>query len=97
MNYEIKILKWAVSDIDDICRYLSQFYPGKAGRFLNSLEDSLDEAAKNPYMFSECPDNKKYHRIVVQDYLVFYRIFETKKTVQVYRVLHGKRGIMSFL
>jgi plasmid stabilization system protein ParE len=97
MSYEITILKRAVSDIDDICRYLSQFYPGTAGKFLDSLEHILDEVAKNPYIFSKYPENKKYHRMLIQNYLVFYRIFETSKTVRVYRIIHGKRDIASLM
>jgi plasmid stabilization system protein ParE len=93
MIYEVKLLKKAATDIEDICRYLSQFYPGTCGRFLDELERSLDNLIQNPYMYSEYERNKAYRRIVVQRYLVFYKVFKTAKTVRVYRILHGQRDI----
>ncbi|GHV63033.1 hypothetical protein AGMMS49587_11720 [Spirochaetia bacterium] len=97
MVYELKLLKRAATDIEDICRYLSQFYPGTAGRFLDALEQSLDGLTQNPYMYAEYEGNKAYHRAIVQDYLVFYKIFKTSKTIRIYRILHGKRNIEFFL
>jgi len=34
MTYEVKLLNLAESDLDEICLYLSQFYPGTPGRFI---------------------------------------------------------------
>jgi plasmid stabilization system protein ParE len=114
MIYEVKLLKRAVADIEDICRYLSQFYPGTCRRFLDELERSMDNLMRpsgplsdkngfmganapgliqNPYMYSEYEKNKAYRRIVVQRYLVFYKVFKTAKTVRVYRILYGQRNI----
>jgi plasmid stabilization system protein ParE len=93
MVYEVKLLKRAVTDIGDICRYLSQFYPGSCGRFLDELEGALDNLTQNPYMYSEYEKNKPYRRIIVQKYLVFYKVFKSAKTVRVYRILHGQRDI----
>jgi plasmid stabilization system protein ParE len=57
MAYELQLLERAVEDIDAICRYLAQFYPGTAGRFLDSLERSLDGLTQNPYMYAEYEHN----------------------------------------
>jgi addiction module RelE/StbE family toxin len=97
MDFDVKTLKRANRDIDEIAQYKSQFYPDTALRFLIALENALDTVAQNPYMYPEYVGNKKYHRLIVQDYLVFYRIFETSRTVRVYRVLHGKRNIAALL
>jgi plasmid stabilization system protein ParE len=102
MIYEIKLLQRATVDIEDICRYLSQFYPGTAGRFLDALEQGLDGLMQNPYMYVEYEGNRNYRRMVIQTdlsphYLVFYKIPKTGGTIKVYRVLHGKRNIEKFL
>ncbi|AEF81974.1 type II toxin-antitoxin system RelE/ParE family toxin [Leadbettera azotonutricia] len=97
MAYEVKLLKRSRIDIDEICQYKSQFYPGTVDRFLDKLEKELNSIADNPFICPEYYGNKKYHRLLVQDYLVFYRIFETAKTVRVYRILNGKRDIPAIL
>jgi plasmid stabilization system protein ParE len=68
MTYEIKLLKKAVEDIDDICRYLAQFYPGTAGRFLDKLEKEMDNLGENPYLCQKYTEDVKYRRMVIQDY-----------------------------
>jgi plasmid stabilization system protein ParE len=97
MAYEIQLLDRAVEDIDAISGYLAQSYPGTAGRFLDGLERSLDGLAQNPYMYAEYEHNRAYRRMLVQDYLVFYKIFKARKIVHIYRILHGKRNIEAFL
>ncbi|MDR0669131.1 MAG: type II toxin-antitoxin system RelE/ParE family toxin [Treponema sp.] len=92
MGYDVKLLKLAVSDLDEICRYLSRFYPGTVGRFLDAMEHCLDELSENPRMFPEYGE-KKYRRAIVHEYLVFYRIFETNRSIRVYRIIYGKRNI----
>jgi plasmid stabilization system protein ParE len=49
--YEVKLLDLAERDIDEICQYLSQFYPGTPGRFLTALESDLDNISFNPNMY----------------------------------------------
>jgi plasmid stabilization system protein ParE len=90
MDYEIKLLRRAIRDLDDVCAYLSGFYPGTVGRFLEALEQSLDAVAHNPSMYAEYNANKQYRRMIVHNYLVFYRIFETSEMIRVYRILHGR-------
>jgi addiction module RelE/StbE family toxin len=97
MAYDVKLLKRAAKDIDEICRYLSQFYPDTPGRFLDELERTLDGLTQNPYLSTEYEKNKSYRRMIVQDYLMFYKISKPGKTVRIYRVLHGKRDIGEFL
>jgi hypothetical protein len=41
-EYSVKLLGKAEDDLDEICEYLSRFYPGTVGRFLEVLEESFD-------------------------------------------------------
>jgi plasmid stabilization system protein ParE len=96
-EYSVTLLETACDDLDGICEYLSRFYPGTVGRFLGALEESFDNAAYNPRMYRPYEWNKEYRRIVVGDYLVFYKIDDDQKRLDVYRILHGKRNIPEYL
>ena len=96
-GYSVKLLGMAQGDLDEICEYLSRFYTGTVGRFLEVLEESFDNAAYNPRMYQLYEWNKKYHRIIAGDYLAFYKIDDDEKRVDVYRILHGKRNIPEYL
>jgi len=95
--YDVKLLGIAENDIDEICEYLSQFYPSTPGKFLDALDKDLENVSRNPYMYPIYEYNKKYRRIVTNDYLVFYKIDEETNFVRVYRILHGKQNISTVL
>lgn len=42
MKYEIKFMKLAENDYEDIFNYLSQFYPRTVKKFLDELDERLE-------------------------------------------------------
>ena len=97
MAYDISILKRATNDLDEILNNMATQYPGTASRFISELERVLTNIAENPKLYQVYTNNTQYHRAVIGDYLLFYRIFEESNSVRVYRVLHGKRDIKALL
>jgi len=91
--YEVKLLNLAENDLDEICQYLSQFYPGTPGRFLAALEKDFDHLSLNPKMFPKYEYNSEYRKLVIGDFLAFHKTDEANKQVYVYRILHGKRSV----
>jgi plasmid stabilization system protein ParE len=50
-----------------------------------------------PYSCPEYEDDPDYRRLVVGDYLVFYKVNEDDKTIEVHRILHGSQNIQKQL
>jgi plasmid stabilization system protein ParE len=42
-EYSVKLLGMAEDDLEEICEYLSRFYPSTVERFLEVLEESFDQ------------------------------------------------------
>lgn len=97
MAYNVKLLSLAEDDIDKICEYLAQYYPGTPGRFLDALDEHFNNVSINPKMYPKYEYNKEYRRIVCNDYLIFYKTDEKNKLVQVFRILNGKLNINTIL
>ena len=92
------VLKLARDDLKEIRDYLSEFGANLAREFRESFEKFCIQVESMPYMFSQYEHNQKYRRAVIKyDYLVSYQIDETNSRAKVYRVLHGKRGIVNLL
>jgi addiction module RelE/StbE family toxin len=97
VKYTIRYLELAREDVKQIKAYLSQFYPGTPAKFLRTLKERISALGDMPRMCEVYQDRKAYRRMVVSDYLVFYKIVEEKKQVEIHRVLHGRRDMARHL
>ena len=97
MTYKIKYLPLAVQDLNDIARYLSGFYPKTASSVLKELREKITKLGDTPKMCEVYHLDPAYRRMVVDQYLVFYRVNDEIKTVEVHRVLRGAWNLPQYL
>ena len=97
MSYGITFLDEAGNDFEGILEYLSQFYPGSPSKFVRALREKLSFLRENPYMYEAYFDHSMFRRTIASGYLVFYRVDEDTKTVEIYRILHETRDVGKFL
>ena len=97
MTYKIKYLPLAVQDLNEIARYLSGFYPKTARRVLKELREKITKLGDTPKMCEVYRLDPAYRRMVVDQYLVFYRVNDEIKTVEVHRVLRGAWNLPQYL
>jgi plasmid stabilization system protein ParE len=97
MKYAVRILNSAKVDLLGIKKYLSQFYPGTTKRFINEFNERKKALEENPYMFQVHMPAPQYRRVIVGDYLVFYKVFDPVDNqigrVEIYRILRGSSDI----
>ena len=97
MNYTVVYLELAAQDVAVIRKYLSQFYLDTPVNFLTKLKRGIEGLRDNPFMYAEYADHPAYRRMVVMEYLVFYKVYDDSKTVEIHRVLHGMKNIKAHL
>ena len=97
MSYAIKVLDKADKDFDEIMAYLSQFYPSTPSKFARALDEKLSLLGENPYMYEVYFDHPMFRRAIAAGYLVFYRVDEDAKRIEIYRILHETRTAKNFL
>jgi len=97
MQYKINYSDFAESDLIDISDYLSQFYPSTLDRFLKAYDKRISLLTENPYAFRICFYNPEYRQVPVSDYIVFYKVIEEIKIVEIYRVLRSSRNIENII
>ena len=90
MAYKIIYLPIAAQDLQDIAAYLSRFYKNTLPNFISELERSISNLTVMPNMGVEY---KHFRSIAVSDYLIFYMVDDSTRTVRIYRILHGTRDI----
>ena len=97
MTYKIKYLPLAVQGLNDIARYLSGFYPKTARRVLKELREKITKLGDTPKMCEVYRLDPAYRRLVVDQYLVFYRVNDENKIVEIHRVLRGAWNLPQYL
>lgn len=97
MAYKMIYLTAARQDITIIAAYKSQFYTSTLRNFSAAFNDTYNKIAKNPFLYPVYEQNTKYRKAVFMDYTLFYKVFESSKTVRIYRILHGKMDIEKYI
>lgn len=97
MEYRIRYLPVSRQNLDDIIKYLARFYPGTPSKFVADLRRCIDNLRTQPQMYSVYADFPVYRHIPIGDYIVFYVVNESSRTVEIHRILHGKQNVQGIL
>lgn len=97
MSYSVKFLPMALSDVQDIKIYLSQYYESTADKFISNIKDKVSQIKENPFMHEIYQDDTFFRRAIVENHLVFYNVDETEEIVRIYRILHGSKDLRHYL
>lgn len=97
--YEIRYLRTAEGDLEDIFDYLVRDNPSAASATLDKFDHAISRLAQNPGLGVVPKDgrlkNLGYRMLIIGDYLVFYVV--KARTVQIRRILHGARNYQFLL
>ena len=98
-SYRVRIYPAAKRDLLEIIDYLNTLSQDTALRYYDLLTEQIASLAHMP---ERCPKPKDlalaakgYRYLIVKDYLVFYLI--SGDTVQIRRILYGRRDYLSLL
>ena len=97
MKYAVRFSPFAKKDKDEIKTYLSKFYPETPRRFTASLKEHIASLKDNPYIYPEYAENADYRRMFVGNYIVFYKVNEAEKQIDIYRILRASWDLPKYL
>ncbi len=94
-KYKIKFSKDARNDYFNIIRYIKYklFEPDIANNYAKMIKEEINKLEYTPQSFAIIPnDTIKYNNIrklIIKNYIVFYRVNESDKMVNIERILYG--------
>ncbi len=87
MSFDVVITSRALANITNISMYISEYNSDIAELFVDSLMDKLNtELSTFPYMYREYFEWIRF--IPFKWYVVFYRVVDDKKIIQVLSIVH---------
>ena len=84
-------------DLDGAVGYivLSLVNKTAAVSLLNAVEEIYGDLERMPLMYGSCDDphlrDLKYHKVVIKNYVMVYKVDEDEKTVNILRFFHGRQ------
>ena len=97
MKYTIRFSPFAKEDKKHINTYLSKFYPKTPQRFNALLKEHIANLKDNPYIYPEYPENTDYRRMLVSNYIVFYKVNDAEKQINIYRILRASWDLSKYV
>jgi plasmid stabilization system protein ParE len=98
-KFALRLLSIAEQDFLDIIEYLAAENLSAAPTVADQIERQLQGLQRHPFLGRVPSDTKlarmSYRVPVVGNYLIFYKV--RRKTVLVYRIIHGARDILPLL
>ncbi|MCL2351695.1 MAG: type II toxin-antitoxin system RelE/ParE family toxin [Firmicutes bacterium] len=86
MRCKIEYLSSFYIDVIEAADYLEE-YPNKASRIFEKLDKLILDLAFMPRMYPMYEDYPDFRKIVIEDYMVFYKFDELTNTVVIHRFL----------
>ena len=97
MEYQVKLTDYAVEQMQNIVRYISKVLqsPDTARRWMEKIKLQISSLRtmpnRYPLTLEEPWRSEGIHKMPVENFLVYYWINETQKTVWVIVVVYGQR------
>ncbi len=94
MKYTIRFSPFAKEDKLEIKTYLSKFYPRTHKRFTALLKNKINNLKD---IYPEYSENNNYRRFFVKNYIIFYKVNEKEKQIEIYRILRASWNLPEHL
>lgn len=101
--FKLRISELAHQDLDKIISYIAVNLanPKAATDFLDEVDNCYANLKSNPFMYATCQDRRLgkegYHKVLIKNYVLLYKINEASKTVNIMRFFYGAQDYVELV
>jgi len=101
--YSVNITEPAENDLRDIARYISSQLnaPTTALNMVRTIREAIAKLETGAFLYPLVRDDRLaalgYRPLIIKNYIAFYIVNEKEKTVDVDRILYGRRDWQNLL
>jgi len=96
VDFKILFSEQALNDLSDIVEHISGDNPDTAMQLGRSLIDHVKILQSFPYIGTTIPKRRTVRKLYHTPYVIYYRIHESRKVVEVLHFWHGRRNAPRF-
>ena len=96
-KYRVHLSEPAENDLRDIVRYISAALasPISAGKMMDIIQQAISDLAAMPHRCPSVRDERLamlgYHKLLVENYVIFFTVDEKAKIIDIERILFARR------
>jgi plasmid stabilization system protein ParE len=91
VDYRLLYSQRSLSDLSEILGHIAEDDAEVASRFGTSLLDHIDLLARFPRLGGIIRKRSRVHKLLHSPLLVYYRVHEDKRLIEILHVRHGAR------
>ena len=91
--YEIMYMDSAKNNLKLIKNYLDGVDRRLTNNILREISERILSLKDMPFRYPKYLDNPNYRWTGVKNYMIFYKVTDETKTIEIHRILHGARNI----
>jgi plasmid stabilization system protein ParE len=95
--YKIKYMDETEGDLFAIATYLDEINSELAKNHLGKIKEHISKLDSMHSRFPKHRQRPQYRWCSVYNYMIFYKVVESTKTVEIHRILHGARDIENLI
>lgn len=103
MKYSLVVTEAAQFELEKIADYISDSLcnPIAAVNFLDKVKSCYTTLSETPLIYQVCENigngDKEYRKVVINNYLLIYRVDDNSKTVYVLHFFYGRRDYFDII
>ena len=95
--YKILYMEKLRENLQEISDFLDDIDVNLADKILDEISMRIQSLENMPSRFPRYAYNKDYRWTKVRKYMIFYKVFDDTKIVEVHRILHSAQNIKDLL
>lgn len=98
-NYDLTFADSAIEELEQIYEYIFNKFKSNqlAKSIVSKIEYNISKLQKFPYSCVEVcisPHKEVYRKLLIFNYIVFYKIYEEHKEVIIYHIFHCRKNYL---
>jgi len=95
--YKIEYLRGANVNFEEIIKYYDDIDTDISDKVGGEILDCIESLETMPLRFPKHRQRPQYRWCGVHSYMIFYKVIEATKTVEIHRIIHGSRDVENII
>jgi len=95
--YKIKYVEKVKQNISEIEKNLDKIDKKLTDKILKALNERIQSLQEMPLRYPKYPHKPQFRWTAVHKHIIFYKVCDDRKIVEIHRIIHGARDVKNLM